>query len=171
MIFDGRGKWELQKLSWSISVWQRLPVFHSFAEHQLNRAILYSATVLRKVIEDETEAEEIASTVGISLSKQETTHAILTATRYPYTAEEGWTVRGRVCIPAYGAGQTVAIKAKNICNWLIHSYVWSLVYYSKRSGGKGFLVSSDFDKEKYVHFVSFDEWQRLINLAITHGTF
>jgi len=60
MIFDGRLKWELKKLSWSISVWRRCPSFSDFAEHQLNRAILYSATILRKIIEDETEAEEIA---------------------------------------------------------------------------------------------------------------
>ena len=57
MIFDGRWKWELQKLSWAIAVWRRVPAFSGFAEHQLNRAILYSATILRKLIEDETEAE------------------------------------------------------------------------------------------------------------------
>lgn len=171
MIFDGRWKWELQKLSWAIAVWRRVPAFSGFAEHQLNRAILYSATILRKLIEDETEAEEIAKTMGAALPKQETTHAMLTAIKFPYTAEEGWTVRGKVCIPAYGTGQTVAIKAKNICNWLIHSFVWSLVYYSKRSGAKGFLVASDFDREKFIHFISFDEWQRLIKLSIAHGIF
>lgn len=171
MIFDGRWKWELQKLSWSISVWRRLPVFHGFAEHQLNRAILYSATILRKLIEDETEAEEIASAVGISLPKQETTHAILTATKYPYTAEEGWTVRSIFRTGDYGPGNTVSLKSKAVCNWLIHSCIWSLVQTPKGKCYSGFLVASDFDREKHIHFVSFDEWQRLIKLSITHGIF
>lgn len=28
------------------------------------------------------------------------------------------------------------------------------------------MVASDFDKEKFVHFVSFDEWQKVIDAAI-----
>ena len=171
MIFDGRWKSELQKLSWAISVWRRLPVFHSFSEHQLNRAILYSATILRKVIEDETEAEEIASTAGLSLPKQETTPAILTATRYPYTAEEGWTVRGIFRAGDYCPGNAVSLKSKDVCNWLIHSCIWSLAQDAAGKCYNGFLVASDFDREKYIHFVSFDEWQRLIKLAIAHGVF
>ena len=171
MIFDGLWKWELQKLSWSICFWRRLPVFHVFAEHQLNRAILYSATIIRKVIEDETETEKIANTARISLPKQETAHATLTASKYPYAAEEGWTVRGVFRAGYYGSGNTVSLKSKDVCNWLIHSCIWSLTQNAARKHYSGFLVASDFDREKYIHFVSFCEWQRLIKLAITHGTF
>ena len=161
----------MQKLSWSISVWQRLPVFCGFAEHQLNRAILYSTTILRKLIEDEAEAEKIAKSAKISLPKQETMYATLTATRYPYTAEEGWTVRGIFRAGDYGPGNTVSLKSKDVCNWLIHSCIWSLAQTSEGHGYGGFLVTSDFDREKFIHFISFDEWQRLIKLAIAHGIF
>lgn len=170
MIFDGRWKWELQKLSWSISVWRRFPSYSDFAEHQLNRAILYSATILRKVIEDETEAEKITKKTTILLPKQETIHTSLSATKYPYIGEEGWAIRSKLCASDYVVGQTVSIKAKDVCNWLIHSYVWSLVYHSNRTGVKGFLVASDFDKEKFLHFVSFDEWQKILRLVIVTGS-
>lgn len=166
MIFDGHWKWELEKLSWSISLWRRLPFFQGFAEHQLNRAILYSATILRKLIEDETEAKEIAKTAGLSLAKQKTTHAMLMATRYPYTAEKGWTVRGIFRTGDYGPGNTVSLKSKDVCNWLIHSCIWSLAKNATRKCYSGFLVASDFDREKFIHFITFDEWQRLIKLAI-----
>ena len=56
MIFDGRWKWELKKLSWAISLWKKAPSYSEYGKHQLNRAVLYSATVLRKAIEDEIEA-------------------------------------------------------------------------------------------------------------------
>lgn len=171
MIFDGRWKWELQKLSWSISVWRRFPSYSDFAEHQLNRAILYSATILRKVIEDETEAEEIAKKATILLPKQETLHTSLSAIKYPYIGEEGWAIRSKLYTSDYGIGQAVTIKAKDICNWLLHSYVRSIVYHSKQSGAKGFLVASDFDKEKCVHYISFEEWQKLLATAIENGTF
>ena len=40
-----------------------------------------------------------------------------------------------------------------------------------KKGFAGFLVASDFDKEKFVHFVSFDEWQKVIDAAIKNGAF
>lgn len=171
MIFDGRWKWELKKLSWSISVWRRFPASLDFAEHQLNRSILYSAIIIRKVIEDETEVEIIAKKNNSPLPKQKTVHTFLSAVKYPYTGEEGWAMRSKICTLDYGAGQAVSIKAKDVCNWLIHSYVWSLAYHSKRSGVKGFLVASDFDRERFVHFISFDEWQKLLKLVIENGVF
>lgn len=38
--------------------------------------------------------------------------------------------------------------------------------YADQKGFAGFFVSSDRDVEKFVHFVSFDEWQKVINLAV-----
>lgn len=178
MIFDGRWKWELQKLSWAISVWRRLPAFSSFAEHQLNRAILYSATILRKVIEDEAEAETVAQEVELRMLKEnfrmpdfELLHATLSAIKFPHQKEQNETIRGKLYVSDYNNGQSVVLRVKNVCNWLIHSCVWSLAQTVAGSGYSGFLVSSDFDREKHIHFVSFSEWQRLIKLSIAHGAF
>ena len=32
-----------------------------------------------------------------------------------------------------------------------------------------FFVASDFDKEKFVHYISFEEWQRLISDVIQNA--
>ena len=87
---------------------------------------------------------------------------VISATKYPYTDEDGWAFRGKICVSSYGEGQAASLKVKDVCNWLLHSYVW---------GVAGFLVASDFDKEKFVHFVSFDEWQKVIDAAIKNGAF
>lgn len=51
------------------------------------------------------------------------------------------------------------------------AYVWGVAGYADQKGFAGFLVASDFDKEKFVHFVSFDEWQKVIDAAIKNGAF
>lgn len=171
MIFDGRWKRELKWLSFEIVVWQGLRILGDVAEHRLNRAILYSATILRKIIEDEAEAEAIAKEAKISLPKQKTVHAILKAIKYPYTGEEGWTVRSKLCASDYGKGQDVCVNAKDVCNWLLHSYVWGVALDANKKTFAGFLVASDFDKEKFIHYISFGEWYTLLKLVIENGKF
>ena len=96
---------------------------------------------------------------------------VISATKYPYTDEDGWAFRGKICVSSYGEGQAASLKVKDVCNWLLHSYVWGVAGYADQKGFAGFLVASDFDKEKFVHFVSFDEWQKVIDAAIKNGAF
>ena len=53
MIFDGYWKQDVRALSREISLWRKFLFPSKYAEHRLNRAILYSAAILRKIIEDE----------------------------------------------------------------------------------------------------------------------
>ena len=165
MIFDGRWKWELKKQSWAISLWQKAPSYGEYGKYKLNRAVLYSATVLRKAIEDEIEAEKVAKEQNWTLPECKIM-SVTSATKYPYTDEDGWAFRGKICVSSYGEGQAASLKVKDVCNWLLHSYVWGVAGYADQKGFAGFLVASDFDKEKFVHFVSFDEWQKVIDAAI-----
>ena len=169
MIFDGRWKSELKQLSCAISIWRKMTVFGDLAEHRLNRAVLYSATILRKIIEEETEAETIAKDAEISPPKLITVHSTLEAIKYPYTGEDGWAIRSKLCASDYGKGQTVCIKAKDVCNWLLHSYVWSIARNENGKGFAGFLVASDFDKNKFVHFISFEEWNALLKVVMKNS--
>lgn len=171
MIFDGKWKKELKHLSFEITVFQRLSILGDFAEHRLNRAVLYSATILRKIAEDENEAEAIAKKMNVHLPKQKTIYAPMKAIRYPYTGQEGWAVRSKLCVSDYGNGQDVCVKPKDVCNWLLHSYVWGIAHNSNEKCFAGFLVASDFDKEKFVYFISFEEWRKIISTAIEDGVF
>lgn len=171
MIFDGRWKRELKFLSFEMAFWQRISIIDYITEHRLNRAVLYSATILRKIIEDEIEAEDIAKEANIPLPKLKTTHAILNAIKYPYVGEEGWAIRSSLCASNYGKGQDVCVKAKDVCNWLLHSYVWGVARDANTKRFVGFLVASDFDKEKFIHFISLAEWNDLLKLVIENGKF
>ena len=171
MIFDGKWKWELKKLSWEIVIWKRLPILDNLAKHRLNRAILYSAIILRKIIEDEVEAESIAKKCKIPLVEQKTVHTSIKAIKCPYIGEDGWAIRNKFFVSDYGNGQNVYVKIKDVCNWLLHSYVWAVAHNTKQKTFAGFLVSSDFDKEKFVHYISFDQWKKVIDYVIENAAF
>lgn len=169
MIYDGRWKKELKKQARAIAFWRKLSFCGDIAKHHLNRTVLYSATILRKMVEEETEAKAFATKENITLGKIVIINTSLNAVRYPYNGEEGWTFRGKLCAMNYGEGQSVCVKAKDVCNWLLHSYVWGVAFNEDRKGFAGFFVASDFDKEKFVHYISFEEWRRLLILAIENG--
>lgn len=170
MIFDGHWKWELKKLSWELSIWNAIPAYSEYKKHRLTRALLYSATILRKAIEDELEAKKFAEEQNFTPPEVKVTAITISATKYPYTDAEGWSFRGKVGTASYGNGHAVSLKIKDVCNWLLHSYVWGVAGYSNQKGFAGFLVASDFDKEKFIHFVSFDEWQKVLAVAIKECT-
>lgn len=171
MIFDGHWKWDVQKLSWELSVWRQLSFTSEHAQHRLNRAILYSATILRKIIEDETKVEKFFRKNGKTIPHKRLIQTKLPAIRYPYTAEDGWTVRGKLCLEDYGSGTKVELSVKDVCNWLLHSYVWSLAWDSDKKSYAGFFVASDFDREKYVHAIHFTDWQTVLKLCIDESAF
>ena len=176
MVFDGHWKWEVQKLTWELSVWRKLFFPSEYAEHRLNRAILYSATILRKIIEDETEAVAILKKNGAKPPHPMLPHKLLVETklpaiRYPYTGQEGWSLRSKLCPEDYGSGTKVELTVKDVCNWLLHSYVWNLAWDSDKKSYAGFFVASDFDREKYVHAIHFSDWQTVLKLCLDESAF
>lgn len=171
MVFDGHWKWEAQILSWELSIWSKGLFPSKYAEHRINRAILYSATILRKIIEDEMEANSLFEERGTQLPHPFLLHTTLPAIRFLYTGEEGGTFRSKLCSEDYRSGLKVALPVKDVCNWLLHSYVWSLGWSSGKNALNGFFVSSDYDKEKYVHAIQFSDWQNILKLCITESAF
>lgn len=171
MIFDGYWKWELEKLFRSISIWCKLPIFNGLTEHRLNRAVLYSAIILRKCLEDEMEAEKVSKEDAIVLPKFPLLNAKLQATCFPYVDDDGWFFRGKICTSDYGKGEAVTLSLQFICNQLVHSYAWGVARSTRNKRFAGFLVASDRDKEKHVHFVSFEEWCKMLKFCIQQGAF
>ena len=176
MIFDGHWKWEMQKLSWELQIWHKLSFPSEYAEHRLNRAILYSATILRKIIEDEAEVVGIFKKTGAKLPHPMLTHELLLntkipAVRYPYTGREGWSLRSKLHPENYGIGVKVELTIKEVGNWLLHSCVWSLALESDKKPYSSFCVASDYDREKYVHAISFSDWQVVLILCVDQSLF
>ena len=106
----------IEKLSWAISLWKKTPSHSEYGKHQLNRAVLYSDTILRKAIEDEIEAEKVAKEQNWTLPECKIMSSVISAMKYPYTDEDGWAFRGKICASSYGKGQAVSLKVKDVCN-------------------------------------------------------
>lgn len=124
MIFDNRWKWELKKISWTISLSRKLSVYSEYAKFRLNRAILYSATILRKIIEDEIKVREYFKEKNYTFSDSDIVNIMILSVKYPYVDEKGWTIRGKILPSSYGKGEVVSLKVKDVCNWVLYSYVF-----------------------------------------------
>ncbi len=171
MIFDKYWKKELIKLNREIVIWRKMPCIGGVAEHKLSRAVLYSATIIRKIIEDEKETEKAVKESNMPMPKLKILHTSIIAMKYTYVAEEKWTVRGKLFPEDYEKSHKDSVDVCYVCNQLLHSYVWSIARSSTKKEYTGFLVASDFDKEKFVHFISFDEWHKLLNFVIENAAF
>ena len=57
------------------------------------------------------------------------------------------------------------VKFKNICNWLIHSYVCQLNF-DDSDRVIGFYISSDYDRNKIMYNVQLEDWLDYINRVI-----
>lgn len=166
MIFDGMWKWELKKQSMAIWFWQKFFMLDNFAEHQLTKTVLYSAIVIRKVIEDSFEFNAFAKKNNYNVDKERILEANLQGTKYAFVGDEEWYVREKVFPSEYDTGKKVKINSKDVCNWIVHSYCWAVVKSDESKKYSGFLIASDFDKVKYIHFVPFKEWNQFIELVI-----
>ena len=171
MLIDHHWKSELKRLCHEITFWKNATVFYEYAKYRLSRSLLYSAIILRKMFEDEIEVESISKEKRWQLPKLTIINSETKAIRYSYTAEYEWMVRGKLCASDYGKGSDVSLRTKDVCNWLIHSYVWGIAHYTDERKYAGFLVASDYDKGKFVHFISFDEWIKLIKFVLENAVF
>lgn len=60
----------------------------------------------------------------------------------------------------------IRLEAKKICNFLIHSYVFNLVFAERERKVEKFLVSSDYDRNKYLYEVNLKEWIKFLEEVI-----
>lgn len=155
MILDGYWKSEIKKLIRKLNFWSKRANC-LYTEHQVNKAILYSAIVVRKMLEDELWAMKEIQNASIPLPDFKLLDYRIQVTKYPFSGDKDY-IAERVIPDNYKDGnETLDIETKIICNSIIHSFVWNLAY----SGDNllGFLISSDYDKIKVLYLVSIDEW-------------
>jgi hypothetical protein len=113
--------------------------------HKVDRAILLSAIIIRKLIESD----------KLSNSADEyKLQAYTYAPRRHVDKLHRWVEDGDY---EWGEHKKVLIPAKDICNSIIHSYTYSL-YFTESRKLVGFFVSSDFDRNKLLYEVDFDSW-------------
>lgn len=112
----------------------------------IEKAILYSAFIIRKLIDCKVKvSDEIDQYIfhlkGVRPVKQiDLMHRWLDADTHNWEHEETYTKLGT-----------------EICNWLIHSYVF-LLSYDENDTVDSFYVSSDYDRNKMLYRIELNDW-------------
>ena len=112
----------------------------------LEKSIFYSAFIIRKLIECRDKTSDEADKYKIEVEKRIPSQSINLLHRW---SDEN------IC--NWNQVQKEETNGKDICNWLIHSYIF---FFSQKEDEMvdGFFVSSDYDRNKAIYFVDINNW-------------
>ena len=168
MILDGYWKKELQQIRRDFLFWSKIGRVLSgdFPEHKINKDYLYSAVIIRKISEDEKDAENELKEIGVPLPTFEISKIKVPVKRYNYVAADKFFANSRVFLDDYNTKNAIDdnISLFTACNQIIHSYAWSVIYRRKRIFGV--LLASDREKEKDILLLSVKDWITVIEEVI-----
>ena len=117
----------------------------------IEKAIFYSAFIIRKLVDCGGKLSDEADKYKIHVKSIKPLRRVDSLHRWPEEDSHDWDNE---------KSQTVA--GKNICNWLIHSYLF-FAEYQENGPMHSFFVSSDYDRNKMLYKVSIDDWMGYID--------
>ena len=163
MILDGYWKRDLIKFRRQLRYWSRRGgyIMHDYSEHRINRAFLFSAAIIRKIVEDEADAQAIMKKDDLPIAPFRILHYAVPMRIYKHVDEEKFFLVSKLILSDYDVehSETVDMPLKEACNQIIHSYVWSAIH-SGKNGDKiyGAMFASDRAKEKCAYLLKIDDW-------------
>ena len=110
----------------------------------IEKAIFYSAFIIRKLIDCDrlsTEADEWQ----VQIEKYPALKEFNKIHHFVDEDSHDWE-----------NGRGITVQAKNICNWLIHSYVFTLIF--ENGIVASFAVASDFDRNDSLFVIKLADW-------------
>ena len=171
MILDGYWKKELIKNAKELRFWCKFSkIYPHYAEHQVNKNILYSAIIIRKMFEDEKGFENY-----IKKKKHSTTMLRLMEYKasvmvYPFSGDKDFIIE---CVVPDNYDlkniKTIEIELNKLCNQIIHSNVWSVAYAQENNKIKGVLFASDKEKANALYLIKTEEFIKAIEFCIENG--
>ena len=112
----------------------------------LEKAVFYSAFIIRKLIDCRGKLSDEADQYTICSKAYSPLKEVNTVNRWPDENTHDW-----------DNYQKKNVKGKDICNWLIHSYMFFFSY-SEEGLVDGFLVTSDYDRNKFLYHIDIADW-------------
>ena len=163
MLLDGYWKRDLIKFRRQLKCWSHRGdcIIHEYAEHQINRGLLFSAAIIRKIIEDEIDAQAILKKDNLPMAPFKILHYTIPMRVYKHTDEEKIFLVSKIVLSDYDVehSETVDMSLKDACNQIIHSYVWSPVLSGKKNDIiYGVIFASDRAKEKCAYLLKIEDW-------------
>lgn len=116
----------------------------------IEKAIFYSAFIIRKLIDCRGKLSDDADNYSIHVKSIKPLKRVDNLHRWPEEDSHDWENE---------KNQTVA--GKDVCNWLIHSYIFFVVF-EENGPIVDFCVSSDYDRNKILYKISIADWMDYI---------
>ncbi len=160
MIYDSRS-WKKQLIRYArkLNHKRRFKIPSFFPSSLLNRfldsidkIILYSAVITRKLIESNKLSDPLDQ-YKLNVFSHKPRRNVDRLHRWVEDGDYEWDTTKKV-----------SVLGKKLCNALIHSYVYS-IYFDSSHYTDGFLVSSDYDRNKILYQVNLADWVDYITLV------
>lgn len=121
----------------------------------IEKAIFYSAFIIRKLIDCRGKLSNEAENYSIRAVSVKPLKHIDFLHRWPEEGSHDWENETKV-----------VVAGKNVCNWLIHSYMFFLMY-TESGLVDSFCVTSDFDRNKILYRIPLKAWIDYIDYVAT----
>lgn len=121
----------------------------------VEKAIFYSAFIIRKLIDSGSKLSDEANNYTLTVYGIEPLKPVNQLCRCPEEDTHNWNNEKKI-----------SISGKVICNSLIHSYLFFMTF-NESSCFESFCVSSDFDRNKMLYRITLDEWLKFIDYIAT----
>ena len=139
-------------------------LLRSIFEHSISREVLYSATIIRKLIENEKEVKAISRKNQWHEPPLQILHYRVPVLKYPFIGDEEL-VYYNMAVEDYDyeKAEEINLDLVTLCNKIIHSYIWTIIY----SHGKvyGIAVASDKEKEKEIYVLQLRDWIEVLSFC------
>lgn len=116
----------------------------------IEKAIFYSAFIIRKLIDCRGKLSDDADNYSIHVKSIKPLKRVDNLHRWPEEDSHDW-----------GNEKNQTVAGKDVCNWLIHSYIF-FVAFEENGPIVDFCVSSDYDRNKILYKISIADWMDYI---------
>lgn len=120
----------------------------------VERGVFYSAFIIRKLIDCKGKMSDDADNYTLKVRAIKPLKEINSITRWPDCDTHEWEKE-----------VTLTVFGRDICNWLIHSFVFFTV--ENDTPFSYFCVSSDYDRNKYLYMISMKDWLKYMDFIAT----
>ena len=162
MLLDGYWKMELTLYKQKLWFWSKVSRWGgAYTEHQINKYIICSAIIIRKMIEDEQDFWSETHKKTKKAPKYPNLQYDLPVYESAFIGDEAL-FSHKVLSANYSKGTRKMIEGRLICNSIIHSYTWSILYSPEKRGAVYFATASDREKMQILYYVKLDDWMDYI---------
>lgn len=121
----------------------------------IEKAIFYSAFIIRKLIDCGGKLSDEAENYSLKAFSVQPIKPVNLLNRWPEEDSHDW-----------GNEKEAAVAGKNVCNWLIHSYMFFVVF-NDDNIIDSFSVTSDFDRNKILYRIPLNAWIAYMDYIVT----